>query len=79
MGPADSHWKTLSSDVAIIIQNGAVVRWNADYETLRKTNLLSTIEIFKALYTSLVAKSFVYVSGCQQLSPRKDDDATNLQ
>lgn len=80
LGLADEHWKTLSKDVDVIIHNGAVVRWNADYETLRKANVLSTMEILKALLKSSVAKSFVYVSGGQQLTPGKDDDdAANLQ
>ena len=63
LGLADEHWKTLSKDVDVIIHNGALVRWNADYETLRKANVLSTMEILKALLKSSVAKSFVYVSG----------------
>lgn len=80
LGLADEHWKTLSKDVNVIIHNGAVVRWNADYETLRKANVLSTMEILQALLRSSAAKSFVYVSGGQQLSPgEEDDDAANLQ
>lgn len=81
LGLADEHWETLSRDVIIIIHNGAVVRWNAGYETLRRANVLSTMEILKASLKSPVAKSFVYVSGGQQLTPGKDDDddAANLQ
>lgn len=80
LGLADEHWKTLSKDVDVIIHNGAVVRWNADYETLRKANVLSTMEILSALLNSSVAKSFVYVSGGQQLTPwEEDDDAASLQ
>ena len=80
LGLADEHWKTLSKDVDVIIHNGAVVRWNTDYETLRKANVLSTMEILKALLKSSVAKSFVYVSGGQQLTPGEDDDdAANLR
>ena len=63
----------------VIIHNGAVVRWNTDYETLRKANVLSTVEILKALLKSSVATSFVYVSGGQQLTPGEDDDDANLQ
>ena len=80
LGLADEHWKTLSKGVDVIIHNGAVVRWNTDYETLRKANVLSTMEILKALLKSSVAKSFVYVSGGQQLTPGEDDDdAANLR
>lgn len=81
LGLAEEHWKTLSKDVDVIIHNGAVVRWNVDYETLRKANVLSTMEILKALLKSPVAKSFVYVSGGQQLTPGEEDydDAANLQ
>ena len=64
----------------VIIHNGAVVRWNTDYETLKDANVLSTMELLKALQRSSVAKSFVYVSGGQQLTPGgDDDDAANLQ
>lgn len=79
LGLTASHWKTLSSAVDIIIHNGAVVRWNADYETLKKANVVSTMEILQALVQSSVAKSLVYISGGQQLSPGEDDDAANLQ
>ena len=80
LGLVDEHWKTLSKDVNVIIHNGAVVRWNTDYETLKDANVLSTMELLKALQRSSVAKSFVYVSGGQQLTPGgDDDDAANLQ
>lgn len=80
LGLVTEHWKTLSRDVDVIIHNGAVVRWNADYETLRTANVLSTMEILKAIPQSSVAKSLVYVTGGQQLRPGEDDDdTTNLQ
>jgi thioester reductase-like protein len=79
LGLTDAHWKTLSEQVDVIIHNGAVVRWNVDYETLKKANVLSTVEILKALLKSSVAKSFIYVSGGQQLTPGEDDDAANVQ
>ena len=79
LGLADSHWHTLSRTVDTIIHNGAVVRWNADYQTLRKSNVLSTMEILKSLTTSPVAKSLIYVSGGQQPSAGEDNEAINLQ
>ncbi|KAL8950438.1 MAG: hypothetical protein Q9222_003532 [Ikaeria aurantiellina] len=80
LGLADEHWETLSKDVDVIIHNGAVVRWNAGYESLRKANVLSTMEMCKAVLQSPVIKSFVYVSGGQQLTPGEDNDAAaNLQ
>lgn len=80
LGLADEHWKILSNDVEVVIHNGAVVRWNADYQTLRKANVVSTMEILKILPKASAFKSFVYVSGGQQLRPgEEDDDAANLQ
>ena len=79
LGLSDEHWKRLSKEVNVIIHNGAVVRWNADYETLRKANVLSTMEILTSLLKSSFAKSFVYVSGGQQLTPGEDDDVANVQ
>lgn len=81
LGLADEHWKILSNDVEVVIHNGAVVRWNADYHTLRKANVVSTMEILKILpKASSTFKSFVYVSGGQLLRPgEEDDDTANLQ
>ncbi|KAL8968592.1 MAG: hypothetical protein Q9183_002392, partial [Haloplaca sp. 2 TL-2023] len=80
LGLANSHWHTLTHDIDTIIHNGALVRWNADYETLRKSNVLSTLELLHSLHESPVAKSLIYVSGGQQPTPGEDDnDALNLQ
>ena len=78
LGLAHHHWQTLISDVDVIVHNGAVVRWNVDYETLRRANVVSTLEILKATADSLLSKLFVYVSGGQQLMPGEDDDAAIL-
>lgn len=81
LGLADEHWKILSEDVEVVIHNGAVVRWNVDYHTLRKANVVSTKEILGLLpRASSAFKSFIYVSGGQHLRPgEEDDDAANLQ
>lgn len=65
LGLPSSHRKTLSRDVDIIIHNGAVVRWNANYETLKNDNVIPTMEILQSLVTSSVAKCF-YIFGGQQ-------------
>ena len=80
LGLADEHWKILSNDVEVVIHKGEVVRWNADYHTLRKANIVSTMEIFKILPKASIFMSFVDVSGGQQLRPGEGiDDAANLQ
>lgn len=81
LGLADEHWKILSDDVKVVIHNGAVVRWNADYHTLRKANVMSTMEILNILPKASAFKAIVYVSGGQRLRPgeEEDDDAANLQ
>ncbi|KAL8761000.1 MAG: hypothetical protein Q9184_002852 [Pyrenodesmia sp. 2 TL-2023] len=48
-------------------------------ETLRKANVLSTMEILKISLMFPVVNSFVYVSGGQQLTPGKDDAASFQQ
>ncbi|KAL8696456.1 MAG: hypothetical protein Q9224_002786, partial [Gallowayella concinna] len=74
LGLTDECWNMLTEKVDIIIHNGAVVRWNADYGTLKKANVQSTAELLQALHQSPAHKSFVYVSGGQQLTPSSEDD-----
>ncbi|KAL8801942.1 MAG: hypothetical protein Q9182_004123 [Xanthomendoza sp. 2 TL-2023] len=78
LGLADEYWNVLTEKVDTIIHNGAVVRWNADYGTLKKANVQSTVELLQALRQSPAHKSFVYVSGGQQLTPSNEDDDETL-
>jgi amino acid adenylation domain-containing protein/thioester reductase-like protein len=68
LGLSDSQWRQLSGTATIdnigaIIHNGAVVNWNMDYDKLRPSNVLSTIELLKAAVMSREAPRFVFVSG----------------
>ena len=46
-----------------IIHNGAIVNWQADFETLRAANVSSTVELLRAATTSDSGTKFVYISG----------------
>ena len=61
------------SSLHAIIQNGAQVHYNLDYDTVRATNVESTLALLQMTATSRTVGSFVYVSGGQQLSPGEDD------
>ena len=86
MGLAERFWKRLTGDAAsedpvdAIIHNGASVRYNVGYESLKATNVLSTLSILEAMsQTSCGAISLVYVSGGQRLSVGVEDDALNIE
>ena len=80
LGLAKEHWdrvcgsSLLDQCVTCVIHNGATVRWNADFSTLKATNVGSTLELLKAASRSPLVSKFVYVSGGQQLRPDDDDD-----
>jgi nucleoside-diphosphate-sugar epimerase len=58
-----------------IIHNGAKVHYNMDYESLKTTNVSSTVELLKAVRSrQRPLYSFVFVSGGQEL--RFDDQET---
>jgi hypothetical protein len=66
--------------IDVIIHNGAKVHYHMDYDSLKATNVSSTIQLLKA--TSNREKplhSFVFVSGGQQLSFDDDDDTINIE
>lgn len=86
MGLAEHFWERLTGDAAsddcvdAIIHNGASVRYNVGYETLKATNVLSTLSILEAMsQTSCGGISLVYVSGGQRLSVGVEDDALNIE
>ncbi|GKU18054.1 unnamed protein product [Fusarium langsethiae] len=63
-----------------IIQNGAKVHYHMDYETLKATNVTSTVQILQAINNRAnPLQSFVYVSGGQPLSFDSEDDESILQ
>lgn len=84
LGLASTQWQCLSGlaspeeNVHIIIHNGGVVRWNADYDTLKPANTTSTHELLQAVSSSPHSIRFVYISGGQRLSFREQCDKTLL-
>jgi thioester reductase-like protein len=71
LGVSMNQWARLegtcvekSEAVTAIIHNGAVVNWSSNYERLRATNVLSTVQILKlALAGAGRLQHYTYVSG----------------
>ena len=80
LGLSEPQWACLNGtasreeSVQVIIHNGSVVRWNADYHTLKPANVLSTFELLTALAASPFGARLVYISGGQLLNFNVDDD-----
>ncbi|THZ73389.1 putative nonribosomal peptide synthase [Aureobasidium pullulans] len=75
----DGQWAMLQAQttpsIDAIIHNGAKVHYNMDYESLKTTNVSSTVELLKAVRSrQRPLYSFVFVSGGQEL--RFDDQET---
>ncbi|KAH8653268.1 putative nonribosomal peptide synthase [Tricladium varicosporioides] len=80
LGLSNVHWQILrgksSSSIDAIIHNGAKVHYNLDYDSVKSTNVSSTVELLKAVSgRETPLHSFVFVSGGQQLSFDSKDDA----
>ncbi|RGP79560.1 nonribosomal peptide synthase [Fusarium longipes] len=66
--------------IHFIIQNGAKVHYNMDYDTLKATNVTSTVQILQAINNRTnPLQSFVYVSGGQPLSFNSEDEESIIQ
>ncbi|KAL9110662.1 MAG: hypothetical protein Q9227_004839 [Pyrenula ochraceoflavens] len=83
LGLTDSQWKSLSGHgsvtISSIIHNGAVVRWNTDFESLATENVGSTKELLRAIGRCLHRVNFIYVSGGQKnLFQSEDDDLDHI-
>lgn len=63
-----------SERITAVIHNGAVVNWNANFLSLKATNVDSTVDLLKAASQSAALSSFVFVSGGQQLKTGEDND-----
>lgn len=59
------HGRTDTRDTCIhaIIHNGARVHYSSDYQTLKPTNVLSTLELLRITATSQQISTFVFVGG----------------
>ena len=83
LGLSDTQWQSLQGDSSLVINNivhnGAVVQWQLDYDTIKTANVGSTVELLRAINTRREPlRSFVYVSGGQQLSFDDRQDEKNM-
>ncbi|RCI16232.1 hypothetical protein L249_3146 [Ophiocordyceps polyrhachis-furcata BCC 54312] len=77
LGLREEQWNRLiggDSMIDVIIHNGAAVRWNQAYESLRAQNTLSTVQLLEAMTSRRRTGRFVYVSGGQALTSEVDDE-----
>ena len=63
-----------ADNINIVAHNGAGVHWSHDYESLRSTNVGSTVELLKATIRSPPLCRLVYISGGQKMSVNDGDD-----
>ncbi|KAF3928185.1 hypothetical protein AA313_de0206009 [Arthrobotrys entomopaga] len=63
LGLAAEQWINLNSSVDIIVHNGAVVNWIADFDTLKPANVNSTVELLKIVDKSPAKPKMVFISG----------------
>lgn len=84
LGLTPRLWRTLkgSEDITIdaIIHNGARVNWMDDFDTLKPTNVDSTVEILRAISAMPTPCSLTYIGGGYLPSPdeTKEDIAEKL-
>jgi len=84
LGLDSAQWRMLQGQrpqgIDAIIHNGAKVHYHIDYDSLKATNVSSTIQLLKTVNSrEKPLHSFVFVSGGQQLSFDDGDDDTNMQ
>ncbi|KAL5360569.1 hypothetical protein BJX96DRAFT_175426 [Aspergillus floccosus] len=84
LGLTPKLWRMLkgSGDITIdaIIHNGARVNWMEDFDTLKPTNVDSTVEILQAIASTPTPCSLMYISGGYLPAPdeSKEDIAEKL-
>ncbi|RDA86137.1 hypothetical protein CP532_3060 [Ophiocordyceps camponoti-leonardi (nom. inval.)] len=80
LGLREEQWDRLTGKdttetmIDVIIHNGATVRWNQAYESLKSQNTLSTVQLLEAMTSRRCTGRFVYVSGGQALTNEVDDE-----
>lgn len=81
LGLDDQQIRFLHSEVDVIVHNGAIVNWNADYETMKAVNVDSTIYLLRAAQTSYRQPRFKFISGGISAADRScvDELSTCLQ
>ena len=77
---SDVQWDRLTGNalaetpIDAVIHNGAAVRWNLGYKSLRASNTISTVQLLEAMAERRSCGRFVYVSGGQVLTAGVDDE-----
>ncbi|KUM59109.1 hypothetical protein ACN42_g8042 [Penicillium freii] len=84
LGLGEPQWAMLQGQgpqkIDAVIHNGAKVHYHMDYDSLKATNVQSTIELLKATHKrERPLHSLVFVSGGQQLSFDDNDDTANME
>jgi amino acid adenylation domain-containing protein/thioester reductase-like protein len=74
LGLNSGQWFELQH-VNAIIHNGASVKWNADYHTLKPANIDSTFDILRAISGPSQRPKLVYVSGGRSFDERESDES----
>ncbi|KAM3084248.1 hypothetical protein ACMFMG_001647 [Clarireedia jacksonii] len=72
LGLSTTQWQTLQKTSAII-HNGASVKWNENYHSLKAANVTSTFSLLKMTTTAPCPPKFVYVSGGRDFPPSMTD------
>ncbi|PQE17917.1 non-ribosomal peptide synthetase protein [Rutstroemia sp. NJR-2017a WRK4] len=67
-----TQWQALQEANAII-HNGASVKWNENYDSLKAANVTSTFSLLKLISTAPSPPKFVYVSGGRDFAQNMND------
>ena len=83
LGLGKARWQMLQAQISpsidAIIHCGAKVHYNLDYDSVKATNVSSTVELLKAINSRTESlHSFVLLSGGQQLNFSDSDDAKHV-
>lgn len=80
LGLNETQWHRLcgygvpTERITAVIHNGATVKWNASFLSLKATNVDSTVHLLNVASQSTALTDFVFVSGGQLLSIKEADD-----
>ncbi|PFH62473.1 hypothetical protein XA68_13375 [Ophiocordyceps unilateralis] len=78
LGLSNEQWDRVMgktwTPIDAVIHNGATVRWNQAYESLKASNTIATMQLLEAIAKRRSCGRFVYVSGGQVLHTGVDDE-----
>lgn len=61
LGIEDDVWKNLEKEIDCVIHSGALVKWIANYDEIRKPNVLGTVELIN-FCNKIKKKSLIFIS-----------------